>query len=69
MVLVFKTSVKSKKAVKQISPELNRYVSQHHWNFDLQDCDNILRVEGKEEFVPIIIHALRARGFECEELQ
>ena len=68
MVSVFKTSVKSKKAVKEISPALNQLVKSSYWNFDLQDCDNILRVESNEYIADRVIQILSTNGFECFEL-
>ncbi|WP_421804183.1 hypothetical protein [Flagellimonas sp.] len=45
-ILVFKTSVKQKGEVNQLRPWLNKLVNSNGcWNFDLEDCDKILRVE------------------------
>ncbi|MBW8243989.1 hypothetical protein K1F50_14365 [Muricauda oceani] len=67
---VFKTSVKQEGEVKQLRPWLNRLVHNNgHWNFDLEDCDNILRVESKNLDAPIISSLLHNKGFQCEELQ
>ncbi|MDF0716385.1 hypothetical protein PY092_09515 [Muricauda sp. 334s03] len=66
---VFKTSVKRKGEVKKLRPSLNRLVDNNGcWNFDLEDCDNILRVESKSLNAPIISSLLRNKGFHCEEL-
>ncbi|MBO0323598.1 hypothetical protein J0X14_14910 [Muricauda sp. CAU 1633] len=69
-VLVFKTSVTGKDEVKKLQPLLNRLVNQNgYWNFDLEDCDNILRVETQSLSAPIIASLLQKSGFNCEELQ
>lgn len=69
-VLVFKTSVTGKDEVKKLKPLLNRLVNQHgYWNFDLEDCDNILRVETQSLSAPVISSLLQKSGFRCEELQ
>ncbi|HET7361822.1 MAG TPA: hypothetical protein VFI78_07810 [Salinimicrobium sp.] len=48
-VLVFKTSVSQTKEIKELQQSLDRLVNSHgKWNFDLEDCDNILRVENQE---------------------
>ena len=68
MVLVFKTNVTSKKSIKELKPLLDLLLLHSKWNFDMKDCDKILRVEGKE-IVPSAIAALLAEnGFYCEEL-
>ena len=67
MIYVFKTSVKTKKAVKQLTPELND-LSISKWNFDLEDCDNILRIDSKIEISELAIKLLQDNGFECVEL-
>jgi hypothetical protein len=38
------------------------------WNFDLEDCDNILRVDTPSNDAKGIIYLLQANGFVCEEL-
>ncbi len=68
-VLVFKTSVKHQKEVKQLRPLLNALVDwEGRWNFDLDDCDNILRIETRKLQAAIISSALQVQGFACEEL-
>jgi len=37
-------------------------------NFDLEDCDKILRVEGKHICMEAIIEILSKHGLECEVL-
>ena len=68
-VLVFKTSVTRSQEVRKLSPLLNTLVDRNgHWNFDLEDCDRILRVETQELPAAAISAALRVQGFYCEEL-
>jgi hypothetical protein len=68
MVYVFKTSVKTQKIINQLIPELNYLLPNTKWNFDLEDCDNILRVENAAVIPEIIIVFLQNKGFYCEEL-
>lgn len=68
MVYVFKTSVRTQKIISQLIPELNRLLPHTKWNFDLEDCDNILRVENTAVVPEIIITFLQNKGFHCEEL-
>ena len=69
MVYVFKTSVKTKKAIKELAPKLNRFVPNLKWNFDLEDCDKILFLETETEItIQPVIKLLQEKGFDCEEL-
>ncbi len=68
-VLVFKTSVGSTKEVGYLSPFLNALINENgRWNFDLEDCDNIFRVETKTPDVYSIEMLFKKQGFACEEL-
>jgi len=69
MVLVFKTSVTKKNEVKKLSPLLNELTENNcHWNFDLGDCDKILRVETRQLQPVAVSSLLEVQGFYCEEL-
>ena len=69
-ILVFKTSVTKKREVRTLKPVLNRLITKNdYWNFDLEDCDNILRVETKVVRVDSVIRILKHHGFYCEELE
>ncbi|WP_295653043.1 hypothetical protein [uncultured Mucilaginibacter sp.] len=67
-VLVFKTNVTSKKKVSMIAPLLTSFPTIRHWNFDLQDCDKVLRVEATGLQPSSVERLLLAAGFDCEEL-
>ncbi|SDC41501.1 hypothetical protein [Niabella drilacis] len=68
MIYVFKTSVQRRKDVLRLQPVLNDLLPSLNWNFDLDDCDKILRVESAMEIAPSVIRLLREAGFDCEEL-
>ncbi len=68
MVYVFKTSVKSKASIKKLAPELEKLSFVEKWNFDLHDCDNILRIEAPEFDTKIICGLLKSLGYSCVEL-
>ncbi len=68
MVYVFKTTVKIKKEVERLEPQLNEVLEQNQWNFDLEDCDKILRVESLTNVCDEVVEILQEHGFECEEL-
>jgi len=69
MIFVFKTSVETKLQVQQLQPHIDTIVPNAAWNFDLQDCDKILRIESEENIVLTIIHLLKMNNFICEELE
>ena len=69
-VLVFKTSVTNDADVRILKPQLNKLIRQgERWNFDLEDCDNILRVESTACNADQIKELVQVAGFVCEELQ
>lgn len=37
-------------------------------NFDLDDCDRILRVRAHQQVIPYVAHLVKQYGFECEPL-
>ena len=69
MIYVFKTSVKSKNQVKRLRPHINSMLPNEKWNFDLGDCDKILRIDSEENIVMKITDLLNVHKFYCEELE
>ncbi len=69
MVHIYKTSVSNKRGVKAIKPLLNALIPNSKWNFDLHDCDNILRIDCKEITSDKVIEVLKSQGFDCLELE
>jgi hypothetical protein len=54
--------------VKQLKPHFNKMLPKATWNFDLTDCDKILRVDSGENVVSEIIDLLHLHHYSCEEL-
>ena len=69
MIYVFKTSVKTKKQVKGLLPHINKILPAEKWNFDLHDCDKILRIDSEEYLASKIADLLNSQKFYCEELE
>jgi hypothetical protein len=68
-VLVFKTSVSTASGVNRVQQLLNDLMHENeHWNFDLEDCDRILRVESFVLKARDIEDQLKKAGFLCVEL-
>ncbi len=47
MVEIFKTNVSSKRLASKVLSALNAYMPGYCFNFDLDDCDRILRVQSQ----------------------
>ncbi len=69
MIYVFKTSVNTKSQVKKLKPNINKMLPAEKWKFNLEDCDNILRIDSEENLVLKITGLLKKHKFHCEELQ
>lgn len=69
MIYVFKTSVKTKGQVRRLHADMNRIVPGGKWNFDLQDCDKILRIDCDQNIVLEVIDVLANQEIHCEELE
>ena len=68
-VLVFKTSVSKRTHISRVKTLLKRIPAIAQWNFDLEDCDNILRIVADDLSPRRIESVLQMAGFECQELQ
>lgn len=69
MVEVFKTNVQYKETADKIVSELLQAFPGSIINFDLGDCDKILRVENEKDIFSNIIEILNVKGFMCEALE
>jgi cell fate (sporulation/competence/biofilm development) regulator YmcA (YheA/YmcA/DUF963 family) len=67
-VLVFTTSVSAPHQIDSIKPLLSSRPEIEDWNFDLEDCDHILRIVSDELSPRQIESLLNEAGFACEEL-
>lgn len=68
-VLVFITSVNEPEQVSRVSPLLTAVSAIEEWNFDLEDCDRILRVVADDISPRFIEVLLQNAGFNCMELE
>lgn len=69
MIEVFKTNVETASDANNIVQVLLQHFPGSRINFDLQDCDKILRVEGKDFSTDKIRLLLTKNGFCCEVLE
>jgi hypothetical protein len=68
MVEVFKTNVFAVEKSEEIIQKLAEYFPENRINFDLEDCDKILRVEGKNILSERIMEIVNEEGHYCEIL-
>lgn len=66
MIYVFKTSVDTNSKLEFANILLSERLPNSLWNFDLEDCDNILRIDSEDEINEI---ALKNDVFDCIELE
>jgi hypothetical protein len=69
-ITVFKTSVSTPKEVAKLRSSLNRlFENDERWNFDLEDRENILRVESAAHKANQVINVLNTSGYQCIALE
>ena len=68
MVEAFKTNVQKKAQSKMLLSILTETFPSFKINFDLSDCDKVLRVEGDNMEAITIMSLVKEYGFTCEVL-
>jgi hypothetical protein len=68
MIEVFKTNVNEQVQAEIILSVIVNSFPSIKPNFDLQDCDHVLRVEGNDFTTTEIINLLQSNGHFCEIL-
>jgi len=68
IVEIFKTNVLENEQADYLIASLLAHFPQHKINFDLQDCDKILRVQGKNVCSEKIIELVNTSGYQCSVL-
>ena len=63
---IFKTDLTDRNSVGQVLLYLKRIAPECSFNFDLEDCDRILRVEGSSVDIVSIQSAMHKLGYGCE---
>ena len=69
MILVFKTSITTKKEARKLKPFIDETFPNVQWNIDLKDCDKILRIDTEEYVAEKVAELLNTHAFYCEELE
>ena len=70
MIEVFKTNVRQKGQAIMLIRQIQKTFCDYKVNFDLDDCDNILRVKSKDGIIrsSCLIDLLRQLGYHAEVL-
>jgi len=69
MVEVFKTDVQEASQANKLVALLLQHFPGSKINFDLHDCDKVLRVEGKNFIAGKVAMIVKENGFTCTVLQ
>jgi hypothetical protein len=69
MVEVFKTNIQENELARQLATKLLMHFPHCKINFDLQDCDKILRVEGNQIWSEKVIEVISTSGYQCSVLE
>ena len=69
MIEVFKTNVLEMTQSKALVEKLLEQIPSSRINFDLQDCDKILRVKAEHIMPEKIIEVINANGYLCQVLE
>lgn len=70
MIEVFKTNVKEKEHANMLVEQIHKIFIDYRANFDLEDCDNILRIKSKTGIIHVssLVDLLKKFGFHAEVL-
>ncbi len=68
IVEVFKTNVEEVELSERLIQQLAAQFPESFINFDMDDCDRILRVEAAKVSPEKIIQILNSNGYSCEVL-
>jgi hypothetical protein len=68
-ILIFKTNLRHRKKVMEVTPRINELEGIVQWNIDFHDKDKILRIVSLGLSPRLIEHTLQTAGYVCEELQ
>lgn len=69
MIEVFKTNIVDENTAKTVLSDLAIHLPNSYINFDLEDCDKILRIENCSIHLDLVVDILNKNGFYCEPLQ
>ena len=69
-ILIFRTDIRSRKMVNSVKQVFENHPIIKNWSVDLQDIDNVLRIEVSDHKIENeMIKLIKKQGFICEVLQ
>ena len=68
MIEVFKTNVQEFSEAQMLVALLRKHFPNSKINFDLDDCDKVLRVEGNNLLIEKVMTLVTQKGFLCTVL-
>ena len=68
-ILIFKTNLDNPLLVNRVQPVIQNIPGIRRWNVDIQDCDNVLRIEATKLSPRSVEAVLQNAGYYCVELQ
>ncbi|WP_109301244.1 hypothetical protein [Aquimarina sp. AU474] len=68
-ILIFQTDIKSKKKVNSLKSVFNNHSDIIRWSIDLEDIDNVLRIEATTNLLhEDVIDLVKIKGFYIKTL-
>ncbi len=68
-ILIFKTNLNNPQLISEAKPFIQNIQGIRRWNVDMQDCDNVLRIEADQVSPRSVESILKSAGYFCEELE
>ena len=68
-IIIFKTDVATQTQASTLYPLLKALPPVQQYNFDLEDCDRILRIVSTEPETRAVCQVLKTQGFNCEKME
>jgi hypothetical protein len=65
---IYKTNIKTREEASFITALLQFVISDCIMNFDLEDCDHILRIETNRDIKEMVYRVFNKQGFYCQQL-
>ncbi|GAB1444821.1 MAG: hypothetical protein KF860_03125 [Cyclobacteriaceae bacterium] len=66
---IFRTNVPNKRVAHKAILDLSKGLPEYKINFDLEDCDKVLRVMGSKVNVKEILKRMKQLGHSCEVIK
>lgn len=67
---IFKTDINTIQEVRTVNYLFNNHTTINKWSLDIEDIDNVLRIEARENLLEQdVISLINACGFKCEILE